>query len=87
MKTLDLRYKLDHLVDHARATIPWCKSAFLVGEPAERIASLARDVRADLIITTSSHLRFLSRMFNLDNGARIVRPASCPVFVYQATDT
>ena len=49
--------------------------------------SLARDVHADLIITTSSYLRFLTRIFNLDKAARFVRQTPCPVLVYQATDT
>jgi len=83
----ELRRKLNLLIDHARAIVPWCKSAFLVGEPAERIASLARDVHADLIIAPGSYLRFLTRMFNLDTGARFVRQAPCPVLVYQVTDT
>src|SRR5690348_9042778 len=50
----EFRQELEQLVDQVRRIVPWCKSAFLVGEPAKRIAALARDVHADLIITSSS---------------------------------
>lgn len=59
-----------------------CKSAFLVGNPVEQITTLARDIRADLIVTASHHPTFLGRLLNLDKAPKIMHRAPCPVLVY-----
>lgn len=79
----EFRQELEQLVNQVRRMVPWCKSAFLVGEPANRIATLARDSHADLIITTSYHRSFLPQLFILDKGIELARRAPCPVLVYQ----
>lgn len=83
----EFRHKLDHLVQEVRGVVPRCQSALLVGEPAERIASLARDAHADLIITASYEPEFLTRLFNLNEAVELVHHAPCPVLVYHETDT
>jgi nucleotide-binding universal stress UspA family protein len=82
----EFRHQLDHLVQEVRRLVPGCKSAFLVGEPAERIASLARDAHADLIITTSYDPKFFTELFKLNNAIKLVHQASCPVLVYHEVD-
>jgi nucleotide-binding universal stress UspA family protein len=59
-----------------------CESAFLIGDPAERVGELARVLGADLIITASHHPTFLARLFNLDKAPQIMHRAPCPVLVY-----
>jgi nucleotide-binding universal stress UspA family protein len=83
----ELRHELDQLVNQARRIAPGCKSAFLVGKPADRIAALARDSHADLIVTTSYQPRFIPSLSVLDKAVAIARQAPCPVLVYQEEDS
>jgi nucleotide-binding universal stress UspA family protein len=83
----EFRHQLDHLVTDARGIVPRCKSALLVGEPAERIASLVRDAHADLIVTTSYDPKFLTELFQFNQAVELVHQASCPVLVYHEADT
>lgn len=78
----EFRKKLNNLADQVRGIVPRCKSPFLVGEPAERIATLARDVRADLIVTTDYDPTFGTRPFKVDKAVKIVLQAPCSVLVY-----
>jgi len=82
----EFRQELDQLVNQVRRITPWCKSAFLVGEPADRITALARDSQADLIITTSYHRSLLPSLFIPDKAIELARRAPCPVLVYQEED-
>jgi nucleotide-binding universal stress UspA family protein len=74
--------KLGRLVIQARGIAPRCRSALLVGEPAKRIATLARDVHADLIITSSYDPEFPAQLFNMSRAMKLVQEAPCPVLVY-----
>ena len=82
----EFRRQLDQLVNQVRGIAPRCKSAFLVGEPADRITTLARDSHADLIVTTSYQRRFIPRSFIPDKAIKIVGRAPCPVLVYREED-
>jgi nucleotide-binding universal stress UspA family protein len=73
--------KLNHLVTQAREIAPRCRPALLVGEPAKRIAALARDVHADLIITTGYDPKFPMQLLDMSDAMRIVREAPCPVLI------
>jgi universal stress protein F len=70
------------LTDKVRAEGVACESAFLDGEPAERIAALARQMDADLIVTASHHPTFLARLFNFDKAPQILHRAPCPVLIF-----
>jgi nucleotide-binding universal stress UspA family protein len=59
-----------------------CKSAFLIGNPAEEITNLARDIDADLIVTACHHPTFVGGLFNLEQAPQIIHRAPCPVLVY-----
>jgi len=78
----EFRHELDQLVNQVRGIAPRCKSAFLVGEPADRIAALARDSRTDLIITTIYRRTFIQSSFFSEKAIEIARQAPCPVLVY-----
>jgi nucleotide-binding universal stress UspA family protein len=78
----DYEMRLGELAEAVHGMKVACESAFLIGDPAERIGELARDVGADLIITASRHPKFLARLFNLDKAPQIMHRARCPVLVY-----
>ncbi len=78
----DYQRQLNSLREELTKTVPRCDSVFLVGEPAEKVSSLARDIGADLIVTGSHHPTFLARLFNLDKAPAIMHRAPCPVLVY-----
>ena len=65
-----------------------CTSAFLIGNPAEEITTLARDIHADLIVTAACHHpTFLGSLFNLDKAPQIMHRAPCPVLVYHQKES
>ena len=74
--------KLRGLADSIRETYPDCNMEFRLGDPAEQVTRLAREMNADLIITASHHPGFLGRLFGLDQAPRILHRAGCPVLVY-----
>lgn len=73
---------LDKLAASVRETNVDCDIEFRVGDPAEEVNLIAKDLHADLIITASHHPRFLSRLFGTDQAPRILHRAQCPVLVY-----
>jgi nucleotide-binding universal stress UspA family protein len=77
---------LTKLTKTLQADYPACEERFLIGEPAEQVAWLARELNADLIITGSHHPGLLVRLFNLDQGPQILHRAPCPVLVYHAKE-
>jgi nucleotide-binding universal stress UspA family protein len=77
-----LQKLLDGLTQKIRQLGVLSDSFFLVGEAAEKIAELAREIDADLIVTASHHMTFLGRLFNLDKAPQIMQQAPCPVLVY-----
>jgi len=83
----DLEELLDRLTKKIQTTGVICRSAFLIGAPAEQIANLARDIGADLIVTASHHPTFLGRVFKLDKATSILHRAPCPVLICQDEST
>jgi universal stress protein F len=73
---------LGKLADAIRETFPDCDFEFRVGDPAEQVNLIAKDLNADLIVTASHHPDFLSRLFGTDQAPRILHRAQCPVLVY-----
>jgi universal stress protein A len=78
----DLQRMLKILTQKAQKIGVICQSVFLVGEPAEQISILAREMGADLLITASHHPAFLRRIFSLDKAPRVKHRAPCPVLIY-----
>jgi nucleotide-binding universal stress UspA family protein len=73
---------LRKLAEAVRETYPDCDSEFRVGDPAEQVTLVAKDLDADLIITASHHPGFLGRLFGMDQAPRILHRTQCPVLVY-----
>ena len=73
---------LDKLADHIRETYGECGFEFRIGDPAEEVTLVAKELDADLIVTASHHPHFLGRLFGLDQAPRILHKARCPVLVY-----
>jgi nucleotide-binding universal stress UspA family protein len=78
----DLQRMLKVLTQKAQKSGVICESFFLVGEPAEQISILAREMGADLLITASHHPAFLGRIFNLDKAPPVKHWAPRPVLIY-----
>ena len=78
----DSAKELNRLADCLRETHPDCYAEFRVGDPAEEVNLVAKDLQADLIITASHHPGFLSRLFGTDQAPRIMHRSPCPVLVY-----
>lgn len=74
-------HELTKLADSIRKTYPDCKTEFRVGDFAEEVNLVAKDLSADLIVTASHHRGFFSRLFGLDEAPRIFHRAQCPVLV------
>ena len=79
-------HKLNQMVSFAAKTAPRSRPALLVGEPAKRIAALARDVHADLIITSNYKPIFPTQLFDISDSINIVHEAACPVLIYDEVD-
>jgi universal stress protein A len=77
-----LQNLLDGITQKIRQLGVLSDSFFLIGEPVGRISGLAREIDADLIVTSSHHLTFLGRLFNLDKAPQIMHQAPCSVLVY-----
>jgi nucleotide-binding universal stress UspA family protein len=54
---------------------------FLIGDPCTLILSAARGFAADLIVISTRHYSWLSRLIGGSDAQRIVRQAGCPVLV------
>jgi universal stress protein A len=78
----DSQKLLDELTKKIQKTGVVCDSVFRVGDPAEEISALARDIDADLIVIGSHHPTLIASLFNLDKAPHIIHRAPCPVLVY-----
>ena len=74
------------MVSLAAKIAPRSRPALLVGEPAKRIAALARDVHADLIITSSYKPIFSTQLVDISDPIGIVNETACPVLIYHEAD-
>jgi nucleotide-binding universal stress UspA family protein len=83
----DTERELDKLADAIRENCPDCNTEFRIGDPAEEVILIGRDIEADLIITASHHPGFLGRLFGVDQAPRILHRANCPVLVYHETQS
>lgn len=62
-------------------------SHLLVGDPAESIVRLAKELQVSLVITGTSKHEGAKRWLMGSTAERIVRIAECPVMVYRAPQT
>jgi nucleotide-binding universal stress UspA family protein len=78
----DLQRMLKILTQKAQKRGVVCESVFLVGEPAEQISILAREMGADLLVIACHRPAFLRRIFDLDKAPSRRHRAPCPVLIY-----
>jgi nucleotide-binding universal stress UspA family protein len=78
----DRERALEELCAKTRHAYPNCGAEFRVGNPADEILKLAQTLHVDLIITASHHTSFLGRLFDLDQGSKMMHRATCPVLIY-----
>jgi nucleotide-binding universal stress UspA family protein len=79
---IDLQRLLDEYSQKTRKPGVACEAVLLVGDAAEEILALARDMNADLIVVASLHSSLLGRLFNLNKAPRLMHRALCPVLFY-----
>lgn len=60
-----------------------CRQKLLTGDPAKEILWLAKHEEVDLIVLGRSDRTCLSRFFNGSVAEKVLRRASCPVFVFR----
>lgn len=60
-----------------------CRSKMLTGDPAKEILWLAKHEEVDLIVLGTHDRSCLNRLFNGSVAEKVLRRASCPVFVYR----
>jgi nucleotide-binding universal stress UspA family protein len=78
----DRERALRELCDKTRQTYPSCGAEFRVGNPTDEILQLAQTLDVNLIITASHHTSFLGRLFDLDQGPKMMHRAPCPILIY-----
>ena len=83
----ELQKLLNELAQQVQKTGLVCDSVFLIGDPAEKLSTLARDKNVDLIITGCHHPTLLARLLNLENAPHILHRAPCPILVYHKKET
>ena len=73
-----LKKRLHDLKQKVCTTGLVCETIYLMGEAAEQISTLAREIDADLIVTASHHPTFLGNLFHLQKAPRILHRALRP---------
>lgn len=63
-----------------------CDAEFRDGEPAEEIARTAKELNVDLIVISTHHYNWISRLAYGCDAERILRHASCPILIVQTDD-
>ena len=75
------RGRLYALRDEIRALHPNCSCYFYIGDPAEEIPKVARELAVDLTVISRHHLQGWSRWIFGSDAARILSHTTCPVLV------
>ena len=63
-----------------------CDTEFRDGEPCEEIVSTAKEQHIDLIVISTHHYNWLSRLAYGCDAARILRRAPCPILVVKVNE-
>jgi nucleotide-binding universal stress UspA family protein len=79
------RLALVELTEDLKKQHPSCSFHLLVGEPAEEIAVLAKNLRADLIIAGYHEGILFTRRLGVGQASQIAQRAPCSVLLYRRT--
>src|SRR3984893_16494976 len=63
-----------------------CDAEFRDGEPGEEIVRTAKELNVDLIVISTHHYNWISRLAYGCDAERILRHASCPILIVQTDD-
>jgi nucleotide-binding universal stress UspA family protein len=63
-----------------------CDAEFRDGEPAEEIARTAKERDVDLIVISTHHYNWLTRLAYGCDAERILRHAPCPILIVQTNN-
>jgi nucleotide-binding universal stress UspA family protein len=83
----DAEKRLSGLVEEIRKFYPKCDMEFRIGAPAEQIETTALLLNADLVVIAGHHPASPLRFLAADQAQEISRNLSCPVLVYNGTET
>ena len=70
-------------VDTARELYPDCSALFGYGEPNEEIIKAAREGEYDLVVISTHHYNWLTRLAYGSDADQILHHAPCPILVLQ----
>lgn len=82
----DAENRLSSLVEEIRKFYPKCDMEFRIGAPTEQIKTATLLLNADLVVIASHHSAS-PLLFFADQAKEISRNLSCPVLVYNGTET
>ena len=82
--TRAVEQRLADLVRTRLEGYPKCQLRVAIGDPAEEIIKIAKDTRADLIITSTHGRSGLVHLVIGSVAEKIIRHAPCPVFVVRS---
>ena len=75
---------LQFFANNVKERYPDCDSEFREGEPCEAIVNLAKEQDVDLIIVSTHHYNWLTRLAYGCDAEKILRHAPCSIVVLQA---
>lgn len=81
LRLLGERFLREAHIGSVPDTIEVVRPHYRVGDPAEELTDLARDLNADVIVVGTKGLRGFSRFMRGSVAETVVRLASCPVHV------
>ena len=77
---------LNSIAEEVRKRYADCDTEFRVGELCEEIVKLARERGIDLIVISTRHYNWLTRLAYGCDTERILRHAPCPILILQANE-
>ena len=72
---------LNLIAEEARKRYPDCDTEFRDGEPCQEIVNMARERNIDLIVISTHHYNWLTRLAYGCDSERILHHAPCPVLI------
>jgi universal stress protein A len=77
---------LKTIAEEVRKQYPDCDFEFRDGVPCEEIVNAAKERDIDLIVISTHHYNWLTRLAYGCDAERILRHAPCPIFLLQANN-
>jgi nucleotide-binding universal stress UspA family protein len=75
---------LNSIAEEVRKRYADCDTEFRAGEPCKEIVKLASEGGSDLIVISTHHYNWLTRLAYGCDAEQILRHAPCPILILQA---